>query len=97
MGVTLWFQLSKTGRVPLRPAARLCPQAIVQGALTPWSRIQPALQREVREQEPHIALSTGPSRLDVYGRLIEQARTVLRPAGWLLSDEEAHALIQGAF
>ncbi len=42
------------------------------------------LQREVRDYEPHIALFAGPSGLDVYERLIEQARTVLRRGGWLL-------------
>lgn len=45
---------------------------------------RPALQREVRDYEPHIALFAGPSGLDVYERLTEQARTVLRPGGWLL-------------
>ena len=45
---------------------------------------RPALQREVRDYEPHIALFAGPSGLDVYERLTEQARTVLRRGGWLL-------------
>jgi release factor glutamine methyltransferase len=45
---------------------------------------RPTLQREVRDYEPHIALFAGPLGLDVYERLIEQARTVLRPGGWLL-------------
>jgi release factor glutamine methyltransferase len=45
---------------------------------------RPTLQREVRDHEPHIALFAGPSGLDVYERLIDQARTVLRPGGWLL-------------
>lgn len=44
----------------------------------------PALQREVRDYEPHLALFAGPTGLDIYERLIEQARTVVRPGGWLL-------------
>lgn len=42
------------------------------------------LQREVRDWEPHLALFAGPTGLDVYERLIEEARRVLKPAGWLL-------------
>jgi release factor glutamine methyltransferase len=44
----------------------------------------PALQREVRDYEPHLALFAGPEGLDIYERLVEQARTALRPGGWLL-------------
>jgi release factor glutamine methyltransferase len=42
------------------------------------------LQREVREHEPHLALFAGPTGLEVYERLIADARRVLRPHGWLL-------------
>jgi release factor glutamine methyltransferase len=42
------------------------------------------LQREVREHEPHLALFAGPTGLEVYERLIADARRVLRPGGWLL-------------
>jgi len=45
---------------------------------------QPALQREVRDYEPHVALFAGPTGIEVYERLIEQARTALRPGGWIL-------------
>ena len=43
-----------------------------------------SIQREVRDYEPHVALFGGPKGLDVYNRIIGQARTVLRPRGWLL-------------
>ena len=42
------------------------------------------LQREVRDWEPHLALFAGPDGLEIYERLIQQARQVLRPEGWLL-------------
>jgi release factor glutamine methyltransferase len=44
----------------------------------------PALQREVRDYEPEVALFGGPSGLEIYERLIPGARRVLRPRGWLL-------------
>jgi release factor glutamine methyltransferase len=44
----------------------------------------PALQREVRDYEPHVALFAGPSGIEIYERLIEQAGIVVRPGGWLL-------------
>ena len=43
----------------------------------------PALQREVRDHEPEIALFAGPSGLEIYERLIPEAGRVLRPEGWL--------------
>lgn len=42
------------------------------------------LQREVRDYEPHIALFAGPTGLEIYRRLIADARRVLRTGGWLL-------------
>lgn len=45
---------------------------------------QASLQREVRDYEPHVALFAGPSGLEIYERLIEDARRVLRPGGWLI-------------
>jgi release factor glutamine methyltransferase len=44
------------------------------------------VQRQVREYEPKIAVFAGAHGLDVYRRLIPQARRVLRPAGWLVME-----------
>jgi release factor glutamine methyltransferase len=44
------------------------------------------LAREVREHEPHVALFGGEDGFVLYGRLIEQAATALRPGGWLLME-----------
>lgn len=44
----------------------------------------PALQREVRDYEPHLALFAGPTGLEIYERLIVGAVRVLRPGSWLL-------------
>jgi release factor glutamine methyltransferase len=45
-----------------------------------------SLEPQVREYEPSGALFAGPSGLDVYERLIPQARIALRPEGWLLME-----------
>jgi release factor glutamine methyltransferase len=42
-----------------------------------------AMQTEVRDWEPHLALFAGDTGLDVYHRLISQAETVLKPGGRL--------------
>jgi release factor glutamine methyltransferase len=42
------------------------------------------LPREVREHEPHSALFGGPSGIEMYSRLIEQAGALLRPGGMLV-------------
>jgi len=42
------------------------------------------LQSEVRDYEPHLALFGGETGNEIYERLIDQARLVLRPGGWLL-------------
>jgi len=42
------------------------------------------LEPQVREFEPRFALYAGPTGLEVYERLIPQARGVLNPRGWLL-------------
>ena len=44
----------------------------------------PTLQREVREHEPRIALFAGPTGLEVYVRLIEQAESQLARGGLLI-------------
>ena len=42
------------------------------------------LQREVRDHEPHAALFGGPTGVEIYPRLIEQARALLRDGGILV-------------
>jgi release factor glutamine methyltransferase len=42
------------------------------------------LEPQVSDYEPHSALYSGPTGLEVYERLIPQAHKVLRPQGWLL-------------
>lgn len=42
------------------------------------------LPREVRDYEPRIALFAGPEGLDAYQKLIEDARRVLKPGGWVV-------------
>jgi release factor glutamine methyltransferase len=44
------------------------------------------LDRQVSQYEPHAALYAGPTGLEVYQRLIPQARNVLKPQGWLLME-----------
>jgi release factor glutamine methyltransferase len=46
----------------------------------------PGLQREVREWEPHVALSGGEDGADLYRRLIPEAGRVLNPGGWLVME-----------
>jgi len=41
-------------------------------------------QREVREFEPKVAVFAGESGLEVYRRLVPQARDALKPGGWLV-------------
>jgi release factor glutamine methyltransferase len=42
------------------------------------------LQREVRDHEPSAALFGGPTGVEIYARLIEQAGSLLRPGGILV-------------
>ncbi|HWC17795.1 MAG TPA: peptide chain release factor N(5)-glutamine methyltransferase [Terriglobales bacterium] len=42
------------------------------------------LQVEVRKHEPHCALFGGVQGLDIYSRLIPEARQVLKSGGWLV-------------
>jgi len=51
------------------------------------------LQREVRDYEPHVALFAGSTGLEIYERLIEDARRVLRPGGWLLVELGYNSLV----
>ncbi|MFN7992172.1 MAG: peptide chain release factor N(5)-glutamine methyltransferase [Bryobacteraceae bacterium] len=47
---------------------------------------RPSLQREVRDWEPHQALFAGETGLEIYERLVEDAKRVLRPGGWLIME-----------
>jgi release factor glutamine methyltransferase len=42
-----------------------------------------ALQQEVRDWEPHLALFGGPGGMEIYQRLIPEAHRVLKPGGLL--------------
>jgi release factor glutamine methyltransferase len=44
------------------------------------------VQREVRRFEPHLAVFGGREGLDIYRRLLPQAREALRPGGWLVME-----------
>jgi len=44
------------------------------------------LSREVRDHEPHVALTSGPTGFEIYQRLIAGARRVLRPGGHLVME-----------
>lgn len=53
---------------------------------------EPGIQREVRDWEPHLALFAGPTGLEMYERLIEEARRVLKPGGFVLFELGYNAL-----
>jgi release factor glutamine methyltransferase len=42
------------------------------------------LSREIRDHEPRVALTSGPTGFEIYERLIAGARRVLRPGGYLV-------------
>ena len=42
------------------------------------------LSREIRDYEPRVALTSGPTGFEIYERLIAGARRVLRPGGHLV-------------
>ena len=44
------------------------------------------VQKQVREFEPRIAVFSGGEGLDIYRKLIPQARTLLRPGGWFVAE-----------
>ena len=49
-----------------------------------------SVEAQVRRFEPRLALFAGPSGLEVFARLIPQARSALQPGGWLVM-EMGHA------
>jgi len=61
----------------------------------------PGLQREVRDWEPHVALFAGPTGVEIYQRLVDQAARVLHPGGWLVvelgfgTQERVAAMVAG--
>lgn len=44
----------------------------------------PALQREVRDYEPHTALAGGETGVEFYRRIVPEAERLLEPGGWLV-------------
>jgi release factor glutamine methyltransferase len=50
----------------------------------PYVAEKEILEPQVFQYEPHSALFAGPTGLEVYERLIPQARNVLKPQGWLI-------------
>lgn len=52
----------------------------------PYVPASERLEREVADYEPRLALFAGPGGMEVYERLIPQARLALRPGGWLLAE-----------
>jgi release factor glutamine methyltransferase len=50
------------------------------------------IQREVRDYEPPVALYGGDDGLEVYRRLVPEARRLLKPSGWLMM-ELGYALV----
>jgi release factor glutamine methyltransferase len=59
----------------------------------------PQLQREVRDHEPHQALLGGRTGVEIYGRLIEQARDLLRDRGILVLElgHDSAEYVRGIF
>lgn len=45
-----------------------------------------SLPVEVREHEPPLALFAGPTGLEIYRRLIPEAKSLLAPGGWLMME-----------
>ena len=59
----------------------------------------PQLQREVRDHEPHQALFGGRTGVEIYARLIEQARELLRDRGILVLElgHDSAEYVRGIF
>jgi release factor glutamine methyltransferase len=60
-----------------------------------------SVQKQVREFEPKIAVFSGTEGLDIYRRLIPQAREALKPGGWFVAEiafsreEQSRELLAG--
>jgi release factor glutamine methyltransferase len=52
----------------------------------PYVSESEVLEPQVARYEPHSALFAGPTGLEIYQRLIPQAREHLKPGGWLLME-----------
>jgi release factor glutamine methyltransferase len=52
----------------------------------PYVSTNENLEQQVRDYEPATALYAGETGLDIYRRLIPQAKTALKPNGWLLME-----------
>jgi release factor glutamine methyltransferase len=52
----------------------------------PYIANEEALEPQVFNYEPHTALYAGPTGLEIYERLIPQARAALKPDGWLMME-----------
>ena len=52
----------------------------------PYVSTNEKLEQQVRDYEPAAALYAGETGLDIYRRLIPQAKTALKPNGWLLME-----------
>ncbi|MBB6145798.1 release factor glutamine methyltransferase [Silvibacterium bohemicum] len=52
----------------------------------PYVATTEELEPQVRDYEPSTALYAGESGLDIYRRLIPQAKALLKPGGWLMME-----------
>src|SRR6202041_2583134 len=52
----------------------------------PYVATTEELEPQVRDYEPQTALYAGETGLDIYRRLIPQAKAALKPEGWLLME-----------
>lgn len=59
----------------------------------------PALQREVRDYEPHMALAGGETGAEFYHRIVPEAERLLAPGGWLIVEigYQGEAGVRAAF
>jgi release factor glutamine methyltransferase len=65
---------------PLRPGSA---DAVISNPPYLTEQEYASLDPSVKAWEPAVALASGPQGLDATGRLLDEARAVLRPGGWL--------------